>query len=91
MVCTGLSAKMLSTDLLLIALCLVCLQSLAVSATFVYSMHLLMHWQLFIMAVFATVGTAMFFEAERLATVQAKSAISEIQLTVQPSSQESSC
>jgi len=49
-------------------------------------MHLLMHWQLSIMVVFATVGIIMFFEAERLANVRAKPVGIEIDLTNQSSS-----
>jgi len=59
---------------------------LASAATFVYSLHLLMHWQLLIMVVFATVGTVMFFEAERLAIVRAKRAAAEAKLAFQSSS-----
>lgn len=62
------------------------IQSLASAATFVYSMHLLIHWQLFIMVVFATVGTVMFFEAERLAIVQEKTAAAKAKLAIQSSS-----
>jgi len=49
-------------------------------------MHLLLHWQLGIMVVFATVGIIMFFEAERLATVRAKRANAEAKLAIQSSS-----
>jgi len=49
-------------------------------------MHLLMHWQLLIMVVFATVGTVMFFEAERLAAVRAKRAAMHENLAIQISS-----
>jgi len=49
-------------------------------------MHLLMHWHLLIMVMFATVGTVMFFEAERLAIVRAKRAAVEAKLAIQTSS-----
>jgi len=45
-----------------------------------------MHWQLGIMVVFATVGTIMFFQAERLATVRAKLAAEQAKLAIQSSS-----
>ena len=45
-----------------------------------------MHWQLFIMVVFATVGIIMFFEAERLATVRAKRAAAQAKLVIQSNS-----
>jgi len=64
----------------------VCVQSLASAASFVYSMHLLMHWQLLIMVTMATVGTVMFFEAERLAIVRAKRIAAEAKLAIQSSS-----
>jgi len=46
-------------------------------------MHLLLHWQLFIMVVFATVGTIMFFAAERLAILRAKRAVAEANMAIQ--------
>jgi len=49
-------------------------------------MHLLMHWQLGIMVVFATVGIIMFFEAERLAIVRTRRAVAEAKLAIQSSS-----
>jgi len=61
-------------------------QSLASAASFVYSMYLLMHWQLLIMVIMATVGTVMFFEAERLAIVRAKRILAEAKLAIQSSS-----
>ena len=62
-----------------------CLQTLASAATFVYSLYLLLHWQLLIMVVFATVGTVMFFEAERLAIVRAKWVVAEAIVATQTS------
>jgi len=49
-------------------------------------MYLLMHWQLLIMVIMATVGTVMFFEAERLAIVRAKRILAEAKLAIQSSS-----
>jgi len=49
-------------------------------------MHLLLHWQLLIMVVFATVGSVLFFEAERLATIQRNLAIAQLKLAIQSSS-----
>jgi len=49
-------------------------------------MHLLMHWQLLIMVIFATVGTIMFFEAEQLAVVRAKRTLAAAKLGIQSSS-----
>ena len=61
------------------------LQTVATTASFVYSMHLLMHWQLLIMVTMATVGTVMFFEAERLAIVRAKR-IGKMEIQIESSS-----
>jgi hypothetical protein len=42
-------------------------QSLASAATFVYSQHLFLHWQLLILVTFGSAGTLLFFVAEHLA------------------------
>ena len=68
-----------------VLLCM-CLQSLASAASFVYSMHLLMHWQLLIMVLMATVGTIMFFEAERLAILRARQIAAQAKTAIQSSS-----
>lgn len=39
-------------------------QSLASTATFVYSHYLLLHWQLLILVSFGTIGSILFFAAE---------------------------
>jgi hypothetical protein len=42
------------------------LQSLASTATFVYSQHLLLHWQLLILVIFGAIGSILFFVAEHV-------------------------